>query len=278
MRKRHLLQDSETRRDLFNERILPYLQELLNRTRWFVKNSWVFLIRSLIGKSTIRSMNLFEQRFYSQNGEDGILKIIFDRIGSKNRFCVEFGVRDGKECNTRYLIEKKGWSFLQMDCGDHDAQQIKKEKITAENINSLFEKYEVPVEFDLLSIDIDSYDYWVWKAINGYSPRVVVMEYNASIPPSRSLTVPYDSNMSWDGSDYFGASLLALARLGTSKGYTLICCESEGINAFFVRNDLLGKNFEIKSVEEIYRPPHYGEKVKGKYKGHPASNKPMMDV
>lgn len=136
-----------------------------------------------------------------------------------------------------------------------DGEKIKKEFITAENINQLLQKYRVPREFDLLSIDIDSNDYWVWKAIDNYSPRVVVIEYNSCIPPNESKTIKYDPNARWDGTDYFGASLLALAKLGKSKGYSLVYCESSGVNAFFVRNDLI-KN----------------------YIGYPKSNRPMVEV
>ena len=67
---------------------------------------------------------------------------------------------------------------------------IKNERITAENIQDLFQKYHVPKKFDLLSIDIDYNDYWVWKSIVDYFPRVVIIEYNSSIPPSESRAVP----------------------------------------------------------------------------------------
>jgi hypothetical protein len=131
----------------------------------------------------VADLRRFERNWYSQNGEDGILRIIFEKIGVTNRFCVEFGVQDGRECNTRYLLETAGWSGLRMDGGDHSAcyGQVHKEFITAENICSVFDKYAVPREFDLLSIDIDGNDYWVWRALEGYTPRVVVIEYNASL-------------------------------------------------------------------------------------------------
>ncbi|MBU1246662.1 MAG: hypothetical protein ABIJ80_01640 [Patescibacteria group bacterium] len=245
---------------------------------YFHKNFIAALIRLFMKNKKIRNINLFEQRFYSQNGEDGIIKIIFDKIGTTNKFCVEFGVGNGTECNTQYLIKKQGWNFLHMDCGDKLSPSTKKETVTAENINSLFKKYKVSKEFDLLSIDINFNDYWVWKAIDGYSPRVVVIEYNSSIPPTESKTVKYDPNAQWDGTNYFGASLFALAKLGKSKGYTLIGCDRMGSNAFFVRNDLIKENFQIKSVEKIYKPPRYGKKVNGRCIGHPQSNKSMTPV
>jgi hypothetical protein len=228
----------------------------------------------------IDDINAFEQRIYSQNGEDGIIRIIFHKIGHANKFCVEFGVFDGSECNTRYLIEKHGWRYLHMDGGDYKRlyTDVKKEFITAENINLLFRKYNVPEEFDLLSIDIDFNDYWVWKAIEGYRPRAVVIEYNSSIPPTESKAVKYEPYGRSYGTNYFGASLLAFVKLGELKGYTLVGCDKTGTNAFFVRSDLVGDHFTIKDIKEVYRPPAYGQIVNGKFIGHPPSDKPFIDV
>jgi hypothetical protein len=225
---------------------------------------------ALCRRTKVADLRRFERSWYSQNGEDGILRIIFEKIDVTNRFCVEFGVEDGRECNTRYLLEKAGWSGLRMDGGSYSAYfgQVHQEFITAENICSLFAKYAVPKQFDLLSIDIDGNDYWVWRAVEGYSPRVVVIEYNASLLPHESKTIRYDPGFRWDGSNYFGASLLALAKLGRVKGYTLIGCDSQGVNAFFVRNDLVGNRFCERSVEQLYRRPQYGQVVHGKCIGH----------
>ncbi|KAK3582500.1 hypothetical protein CHS0354_024047 [Potamilus streckersoni] len=162
--------------------------------------------------------------------------------------------------------------------GNGDGEIIKKEFITAENINSLFNKYNVPKEFDLLSIDIDSTDYWIWKAIEGYIPRVVIIEYNASFPPTESKVVKYDPNLLWDNSNYFGASLLAYEKLGKEKGYTLIACDKTGTNAFFIRSELIKNHFVVKPIGEVYRPPMYGEIINGAHIGHPPSSKSMMSV
>lgn len=238
-----------------------------NLSYFFHKNIRVNLILLFMRNRKIENINSFEQRYYSQGGEDGIINIIFNKIKTTNKFCVEFGIHS-TEGNTIYL-KKRGWNCLWMD-GNGDGKNIKKEFITAENVNDLFKKYNVPKEFDLLSIDIDSNDYWVWKAIKGYSPRVVVVEYNSSILPTKSKTIKYDPNQVWDGTNYFGASLLALVKLGKLKGYTLIGCNNWGVNAFFIRNDLVKNNFEIKNIKEIYKSP--------KYLGHPQSSKSMMPI
>lgn len=244
----------------------------------FIAQIRFVMIRFFMKNKRINNINLFEQKFYSQNGEDGIIKIIFYKIKTTNKFCIEFGVESGSECNTRYLIEKKKWKYLHMDGSDDNLPSIKKEFITAENINSLFKKYNVPSEFDLMSIDIDYNTYWVWKAVKGYKPRVVVIEYNSSIPPNESKAVKYDPDMMWDGTNYFGASLLALVKLGKAKGYTLIGCDNMGINAFFVADDLIDNQFAVKDIKELYKPPRYGEIVDGKHIGQPPSNKHFVSV
>lgn len=223
------------------------------------------VIFPLLIRFEIQDFSAFESQVYSQNGEDGIIKAIFRKIGTTNRFCVEFGI-ESTEGNS-ILLQKEGWNCLWMDAKG-DGKLIKKEWIDAETINGLFDKYKVPTEFDLLSIDIDSNDYYVWKAIEHYSPRVVIIEYNSKIPATESKVVRYDPTWQWDGTDYMGASLLALKKLGESKGYTLITCDSNGVNSFFVRQDLVDKNFAIRNIKEIYRPPNYGAI-------HPASTRQM---
>lgn len=199
-----------------------------------------------------------ERKIHSQNGEDGVIEAIFAVIGTTNRFFVEFGVQDATECNTAYLLDQ-GWTGLLMDGGgiSHNPKAVvQREFITAENINGLLAKYQVPQQFDLLSIDIDGNDYWVWRALT-YRPRVVVMEYNAGIPPDQRLAIAYDPHFVWTGSDYFGASLRALAELGKEHGYVLVHCERAGANAFFVEQSALPPDFVPPPLAALYRPPNY---------------------
>ena len=195
-------------------------------------------------------------------------------VGTTNKYYVEFGTENGKECNTRILREKFGWKGLLMD-GSYENKKINlnKEFITAENIEKLFKKYKVPKKFDLLSIDIDSNDYYIWESIKNYSPRAVIIEYNSKISLNKSLSIKYDPNHWWDGTDYMGASLFALKKLGNKKGYTLVCCDNVGCNAFFIRNDVL--NFKIQPYSRIYKKPKYGNLIK---RGHPKSKKKMVRV
>lgn len=203
-------------------------------------------------------------KVYSQHDEDGIIEEIFRRIGTTNRYFVEFGVGDGLENCTLYLV-LRGWYGTWIDGSAACYEQIRRnlgfalgEKrlraryalITAENIEELFRELEVPSEFDLLSIDIDRNDYWVWRAINAWRPRVVAIEYNASFGPTVGCVVPYDAQAVWDLTNHFGASLKALEHLGTEKGYSLVGCNLTGVTAFFVRNDLVADRFAAPFTSE----------------------------
>lgn len=198
----------------------------------------------------------FERRVTSQCGEDGVLEAIFARIGATNRQYVEFGCGDGVQCNTAAL-RRRGWRGLLMDgVAAPGAPDVRMHAawITAENIESLFDAHDVPQEPDLMSIDLDGNDWWVWRAVER-RPRVVVAEYNANLGPALALTIPYDPQHGWDGTDFYGASLPALVKLGRRKGYTLVHCTQSGVNAFFVRDDLLRE--EARDPAAIWRPPNY---------------------
>jgi len=200
-------------------------------------------------------LNEFERKVYSQNGEDGILEFIFARIGTTNRTFVEFGIQDGRECNTANLSLRHGWSGLLMEADEEfadrarefyrgelganaDRVRIRRELVTTENIDRLLEDEGITGVIDLLSIDIDGSDLWVWEAISAIQPRVVVIEYNASFGPSLSVTTPYDAAFArfdkHPSGIYHGASLTALAKSARKRGYWLVGCESRGVNAFFV--------------------------------------------
>ena len=224
-------------------------------------------------------------KLYSQNDEDGIIQEVFRRIGTTARTFVEFGVETGAECNTAKLLIE-GWRGLWIEAKADNADAIRRrfapflqdgrltltqDLVTAENIDALITAGGLAGEIDLVGIDIDYNDYWVWKAITAVRPRVVVIEYNASLRPPLSLTVPYDPHGSWDGSNFYGASLEALVRLGADKGYRIVGCSIAGVNAFFVRADLCGNRFlEPATAAEHYEPPrHFFHLLPAGHKGRP---------
>ncbi len=197
-----------------------------------------------------------DRKTFSQNGEDGILEKILETIGTTNKYFVEIGVGNGDECNTR-LLRQNGWIGLMLDSLYHDPNKgIHREHVDAGNVNSLLAKYKVPQEFDVMSIDIDGNDYWVWKAIT-YKPRVVVIEWNCSISPFRALSIPYTPNFSWDSTCYYGASILALTRLGERKGMVLVAADKRATNLFFVPANCAHLFENAGYIDAIYPDWHW---------------------
>ena len=159
------------------------------------------------GVSGDQSIHAWETKVWSQNGEDGVLLNLFSRIGATSRRFLEFGCGTGLECNSANLALGFGWSGLLLDANathvtkartffddhlgrDRDRVSVRAGFVTPENINELLgEVTPEGGDVDLLSIDVDSIDYWIWDAVEGFRPRVVVCEYNPSFGPTRSVTV-----------------------------------------------------------------------------------------
>jgi len=238
-----------------------------------------------------------EFRTFSQHGEDGILLYLFSLLGTTNKKCIELCGGYGYD-NTTNLIINHAWHGLFFD---GDEKKIRKGQrffarcadtktwppklvhawITAENINHLFQKHGMTGEIDLLSLDMDGVDYWVWKAIDCIQPRVVVLEYNNTLGPDVSLTVPYVTDFKVEGHRvslleyqarrivntfvrksiadrhmvHYGASLSAFVKLGKQKGYRLVGCERYGHNAFFVRSGLGEEILPEVSPSECFSHP-----------------------
>jgi hypothetical protein len=224
-------------------------------------------------------------RGYSQHDEDGMVQEIFKRIGVSNRVFVEFGVGDGTENNTVYLM-MSGWRGLWIDGSDANAAAIRARFssfiqggqlsfvqgfVDRDSINGTIEKTGHAGEIDLLSIDIDGNDYWVWEVMSIVKPRVVAIEYNSVFRPPVAVVAEYNRNFVWDGTSYYGASLQALEGLGARKGYALVGCSLSGINAFFVRQDLAGDKFCAPfTAENHFEPPRFGFYKAGALDMHPA--------
>jgi hypothetical protein len=200
----------------------------------------------------VRDLHDHREKHYSQNGEDGVIERLMEILGPTNRYYVEIGTGDGTECNTRYLRERR-WTGIMLDCANEDVSiGLHREFVTAENVNDVLAKYDVPEEFDLLSIDIDGQDHWVWKSMDQrYRPRIVVIEYNAAVPGNVSVTIPYDLEFRWRGQPDTGQSLLAAQKLGTAKGYSLLYASPP--NAFLARTSILPEHYREISADTAAR-------------------------
>lgn len=242
-----------------------------------------------------------EFRNYSQSGEDGILHYIFSLIGTNSKRCVEICAGVGSECNSANLILKHGWHGLLVDGNKQNVAQGKEffgnhpdsklvpplyflRWITRDTVNTILDEAGFSGEVDLLSLDMDGVDYWIWDAIDRINPRVVVVEYQTDFG-ERAITVPYrddfsaqwiprlrkggkkseavsgpsqvNSSVATSFSRYGGASLAAFNKLAKRKDYRLVGSNSLGHNAFFIRNDtckdLLPEVSELSCHNEFYR-------------------------
>ena len=195
-------------------------------------------------------LSRYELRVFSQNGEDGVLVEILNRIGTEHRYFVEFGIQEGVEGNCVLLADVLGWSglFLEADPGFFASVSrkyagtpvaVRREMVTADRIEEILASAGVPADLDVLSIDIDGNDVYVWEALTTHTPRVVVIEYNSGIRGEGPLAQPHDPDRVWEGGSDWGSSLAALEAVGRRKGYSLVHTDLSGVNAFFVRDDLL---------------------------------------
>ena len=195
-----------------------------------------------------------EFRSFSQNGEDGLLLYVFSQIGMASRRSVEIGCGSGVECNTANLIVNHGFRDLLLDaregrlalgrrffrkCRDTCLHQprLVHTWVTRENIDKMIRDHGYTGSIDLLSIDLDGMDYWIWEAIDCIEPRVVVVEYNATFGATQSIAVRYRPGFRRT-TEPFGASLAALVKLGRRNGYRLVGCDQHRINAFFVHRGI----------------------------------------
>ena len=177
-------------------------------------------------------MKRFERNVTSQTGEDGVLEHILSVILPGTKVAVEFGARDGKSLSNTWRLEHQaGWRRWLFDVEPGGNPQVHKALLTAENINEVFDRAGVPQVIDVLSIDVDGNDLWLWRALRRRA-RVVVIEYNAAIKPGRCISIAYNPAHRWDGTTYHGASLSALCVVGREKGMRLV--HATALNGFFV--------------------------------------------
>ena len=199
-------------------------------------------------------LNEFAHNVTSQYGENGIIEKVMEVINETNKWCVEFGSWDGKKCSNTYnLIAKNGYSAVLIEGSTKRFKDLQKTFEENKNVISLnafvgFEKEDsldvllkpipIPVDFDVLSIDIDGNDYHAWNAVKDYRPKVVVIEFNPTIPPEVEFVQAADFKLTQ------GSSLLSIDNLAKSKGYELVA--TTATNAIFVDS----KYFALFGIED----------------------------
>jgi len=208
-----------------------------------------------------------ERKVFSQFGEDGVIEKVFELIEPTARYCVEFGAHNGKtNSNVRNLVVNHDWSCFQIEgdekkaaklaanYADYPKNKSQQAWVWPGNVELLFEEAGVPKDLDLLVIDIDSNDYYVWRAIHDFRPKLVIIEANFFFPPPELMVIDFHPMNYWDGTYYAGASIQSLYELGKKKGYELIHQLSAGPNLIFVDEKYYDRfGIEDNSPSALYR-------------------------
>lgn len=184
----------------------------------------------------------FETNVTSQCGEDGVIRRALEVIGARDGWCVEFGAWDGKHASNTYaLIDRDGYSAVLIESDDARFAELQRTHAGRpgvialqalvgfegpDRLDAILAATPVPRTFDLLSIDVDGNDYHVWDALQEYRPKLVVIEFNPTIPSEVDFVQPRDLAVTQ------GSSLTAMARLANAKGYRLI--HATVVNGVFV--------------------------------------------
>lgn len=209
-----------------------------------------------------QSLETSESKVFSQNREDGLVENLIKLLGLDQRgFYVEFGADDGHQTNSRILREFHNWKGILFDSSNRNPKiNLFTESITHINVIKIFKKYKIGINaIDLLSIDTDFADYWVLEKILSaqFKPKIVIHEVNQEAP-DRCVSVPRLHMLAfWDNhSRFYGASVCAFYCLAIRFDYTMIYCESAGVNCFWVRSDLLKSllNIEIGKIQKFLNP------------------------
>ena len=270
-------------RDWFHAIVQGEVGRVLESQRWSASNqisqrnliaSW----RQCYNAGIVLSLREVGFRVFSQFEEDGILLYLFTLLGTSNQVFVDLGSADGINSNCANLAINHGWTGLFVDGNQRDIQRgrdfyakhpltrehqpvFAHEMICRENINEIIQQSGIVGQVDLLSIDIDGNDYWIWDALECISPRVVIIETHVEFG-TRPIVVPYNRDYVYPGKhpQYHGASPVAMEKLARKKGYRLVGANNYGFNAVFIRDDLAKEIFPEVAVESILIHPRNKER------------------
>ena len=192
------------------------------------------------------------------------LQDVLSRCALGSGFVVDLAAGDGVDhSSTLFLFRDAGWRGLaiEMDARLHARLEfayrpfpnalVLQHKVTPEDVENVLLSNDVPPDFDVLNLDIDSYDLWVAEALlRTFRPSVISMEINEKIPPPVYFAVLYDPEHVWSEDHFYGCSIVAAAELLKAKGYVLESVQYN--NAFFIREDVAAGRFVDLSAADAY--------------------------
>ncbi|MDR2604395.1 MAG: hypothetical protein LBC55_03465 [Desulfovibrio sp.] len=255
-----------------------YLHECIKKaTENRLAGSWYW--SKIQPQNKALSLDYYKKNIFSQNGEDGVLEYILKKIDIhgqstdiNRKYCVEFRAWDGVYCsNTFLLVEQYNWNALYIEGNPENFAEllntasrfktitpinkmIDKNKHSQNSLDNVLQEYKtLPHDFDILSINIDSFGLDIWENLSQYNPKIVIIKINSSIPPGKFSRHNLPA--------FQGNSFASTLRVGNEKGYILVCHTG---NCIFVRNDLsekipIGKRY-LEKPELLFDYSRIGKK------------------
>jgi len=248
--------------------MIYFLKKIKNYTiqKFFAILSNILLVSSRKSYDEYKLLEDAELKFFSQNGEDGIIDYIVQKLDLKKPSFVEIGIGDYSEANTRFLYETYYSNGLVIDISKNLKEKVSsnvslwrgnlnvvEKNVSSENINEILLTH-VDFKIDIFSIDIDGIDYWILKKIQPKISKVIILEYNSIFGSDLEVTVPnikdFDRTKEHYSNLYYGASLKSYIKLMDEKGYYFLGVNRLRNNAFFINNDFPKIKF-FNNIEAI---------------------------
>ncbi len=236
-----------------------YRKYIPEKIRDFIRDSIPFWIQLRYFSIQAKKFDLEKQG----HGEAKKLLELCEKFEINNGYYVDIGASDGWTSSATFpfaksnnfsglSIEPDSLKFKKMNFiyKNFNNTHLSDSKVTPENITSLLKEFDVPENFDLLNLDIDSYDLFVVKALlNSFQPKIISMEINEKIPPPIYFTVTYDEKHVYEGDDFYGCSLQAAYEELYKFDYKLHTLLYN--NAIFISSEV-STNQQKLSITEFY--------------------------
>jgi hypothetical protein len=215
-------------------------------------------------------------RVFSEFDEDGVALFLLAVGGSPSRRFVDIGAGDCVfASNTANLALNLGFDGLFVDADEariehgrrfyarHPDAMVRppvfvRSFVTRENVNEILTEAGFTGDIDLLSIDIDGNDYWVWQALECVKPRFVIAEAHPELG-REEWVMPYEPRFvarEAPPGTWMGASPAAMIQLANSLGYRAVGANLYGFNIFFARRDVAEQVPTIE-LDELFRHGSY---------------------
>jgi hypothetical protein len=217
-------------------------------------------------KQLMQIKNFNKASKFSSLEEEEIISKTLKKIEKRTHFFVDIGAANGVSRSNTCLLALKGWEGLSVEYDSESFALLAEEyksfpavnlsrcMVTPENVVSLLSANKVPQEFGFLSLDIDSYDYFVLEEIlNSYRPSLICTEINEKIPPPIKFTVKWSPNWLRRLDGCYGQSISQLNELCTKHDYGIV--ELEYNNAFLVPKEI--SKIPFLNPEEAYKKGYF---------------------